>query len=238
MTDMPVVKPVRLQKYLADCGICSRRQAEGWIEEGRVTVNGQPAIIGMKVSASDSISVDGKEIKLVIPEKVAYLVYKPRGVTSSAQDIHAEKLVTSLVPSEERLYPVGRLDRESEGLIILTNDGELTFTLTHPSFEISKKYHVYIEPDITDADIIRLKQGIIHDKEELLLDDIQLLNPHEVIITLHHGKNRHVRRMFATLRLEVTKLIRTNIGPLSLADLGGKPYLRLTQEQLKQLMSS
>lgn len=237
MTTTPTVKPVRLQKYLADCGICSRRQAEIFIEEGRVMVNGSLATLGMKVTDQDKISVDGKEIITSHKEKAVYLVYKPRGVTSSTKDIHAEHLVTSLVPSEERLYPVGRLDRDSEGLIILTNDGNLTFTLTHPSFEISKKYHVFIEPGITNGDVEKLKKGIIHDREKLLLDDIHMLNPREVVITLHHGKNRHIRRMFAALRYEVIRLIRTSIGPLTLADLAGKPYLRLTSDQVSSIVN-
>ncbi len=236
MTETPNVKPVRLQKYLADCGICSRRQAEKYIEDGRVTVNGAIVILGTKVVASDTVAIDGEEIKSTQAEKVAYLVYKPRGVTSSVRDDHAGKLVTSLVPSKERLYPIGRLDRDSEGLIILTNDGDLTFKLSHPSFKISKKYHVYIAPELTDQDLSRIREGIVHNKEELLVDDIVQLGPNEATITLHHGKNRHIRRMFAALRLEVTQLIRTNIGPLSLADLGGKSYLRLTSEQIKLLL--
>jgi 23S rRNA pseudouridine2605 synthase len=231
-----MVKPLRLQKYIADCGICSRRQAEALIRAGKVTVNGAEATIGMKISTEDIVSVNGQKISSQHARET-YLVYKPIGFTSSSRDIYAEKLVTELIPgTKARLYPVGRLDKNSEGLIILTNNGDLAYQTTHPKFELQKVYEVEIIPNFRERDRKILEQGITDLSESLKLDKLETLSPNRLQITLHHGKKRHIRRMLAHCHYHVARLIRTKIGPFTLADLEGKSYRKLTGEECTKLV--
>lgn len=231
-----MVKPLRLQKYIADCGICSRRQAEEYIRAGQVKVNGAVATIGMKVSEKDMVSFNEKLVTPTVAHRETYLVYKPLEYTSTTKDPFAEHVVTELVPhSQARLYPVGRLDKNSEGLIILTNDGELAHRATHPSFKLAKIYEVHITPDFRDEDRATLEKGIEDNDEKLTLDTLSVIGPRILRIALHHGKKRHIRRMLAHCHYHVNRLIRTTIGPFSFATLSGRPYCLLSPEQLKLL---
>lgn len=231
-----MVKSLRLQKYMADCGICSRRKAEEYIQAGQVKVNGKVATIGMKVSDQDAVTINEKLVEASSSTKETYLVYKPLGYTSTTKDPFADHVVTELVPhSTARLYPVGRLDKNSEGLIILTNDGNLAHEATHPSFMLSKIYEVHITPDFREEDRAILEKGIEDNDEKLTLDSLSVIGPRILRITLHHGKKRHIRRMLANCHYHVNRLIRTTIGPFSFATLSGRPYCLLTQEQIKLL---
>jgi len=232
-----MVKPLRLQKYIADCGICSRREAETFIQAGRVLVNGNLAVLGQKVDSSDIVKIDDKVIQPQAGPKETYLVYKPIGYTSSTKDTHAELLVTSLIPSATRLYPVGRLDKNSEGLILLTNDGELAHISSHPKFILQKVYEVEINPSFRSSDSTYLAAGIQDGNDFLTLDKLEVITPTRLQITLHHGKKRHIRRMLAKAHYHVNKLTRIQIGPLTLASLNNKPYRLLTQQECSQLTS-
>lgn len=234
-----MVKPQRLQKYIAGCGICSRRKAEILIEAGRVTINGQQASLGMSVIPGDRVMLDHKLIQSTDNPKQTFLVYKPRGYTSSVSDRFADKLVTELVPSKLRLYPVGRLDKESEGLIILTNNGDLANQLLHPRYQLYKTYQVTIDRPLDTEDKSDLLKGIIDHGEHLEADSITAKPSSNILeIRLHHGKKRHIRRMLARFNYQVLKLVRTEIGPLSLATLDGSPYLALTTKDIDHLLSS
>ncbi len=234
-----MVKPQRLQKYIAGCGICSRRKAELLIEAGQVMVNGQKATLGMSVTETDKVTINGKPITVLDHPHETYLVYKPRGYTSTVSDRFAEQLVTDLIPTKARIFPVGRLDKDSEGLIILTNDGELANKMTHPSYQIEKIYHVVLDQEFNPSDLRFLEEGINDDGEFLTADKIEQTEyPNELRITLHHGKKRHIRRMLSSLDYRVTRLIRTEIGTLKLATLRGGPYLALTDTMIDQLLST
>lgn len=236
---LTMVKPQRLQKYIAGCGICSRRKAEILIEAGRVTINGKKASLGMSVNPDDKVMLDNKPILASDNPEQTFLVYKPRGYTSSVSDRFAEKLVTELVPSKLRLYPVGRLDKDSEGLIILTNNGDLANQLLHPRYELNKVYEVTLDRPLSAANRAGLLKGVFDQGENLEADNIIFKQSSSVIeITLHHGKKRHIRRMLARFDYQVLKLIRTQIGPLTLATLKGAPYLALTDQNIDHLLSS
>lgn len=230
-----MVKPLRLQKYIADCGICSRRNAESLIQAGRVKVNSTIANLGQKVTSADQIYIDNKLISATKNEPETYLVYKPINYTSSTKDMHADLLVTDLVPSTSRLYPVGRLDKNSEGLLLLTNDGELANKATHPKYVLLKVYEVHIIPNFRKSDIRMLEEGIQDGDDFLTLDKIVLLAHNKIEITLHHGKKRHIRRMLAKCHYHVEKLIRTKIGSCTLASLNEKSYRRLTAQEVQEL---
>lgn len=232
-----MVKPQRLQKYIAGCGICSRRKAELLIEAGQVMVNGQKAQLGMSVTEKDKVTINGRPITVLDHPHETYLVYKPRGYTSTVSDRFAEQLVTDLIPTKSRIFPVGRLDKDSEGLIILTNDGELANKMTHPSYQIEKIYHVILDQEFNPSDLRLLEAGINDDGEFLTADKIEHTQyPNELRITLHHGKKRHIRRMLSSLDYRVTRLIRTEIGTLKLATLRGGPYLALTDTMIDHLL--
>lgn len=231
-----MVKPLRLQKYLADCGICSRRKGEELIIGGKIKVNGVIATLGMKVTGDEEILLHNQPIKAT-HTKIAYLVYKPRGYTSTTADHHAEQLVTSLVPDKQRLYPVGRLDKESEGLFILTNDGDLAFKTSHPSSELSKVYKITVDRPMTETVCKNLVEGVIDEEEWLTLDKIELVDDYTIIITLHHGKKRHIRRMLAAFGYRVSSLVRIAIGPLTLDSLQRQQYRILTPSEVATILS-
>lgn len=236
---LAMVKPQRLQKYIAGCGICSRRKAEILIEAGRVTINGQKASLGMTVKPGDQVMLDHKLIQTTDNPEQTFLVYKPRGYTSSVSDRFAEKLVTELVPSKLRLYPVGRLDKESEGLIILTNNGDLANQLLHPRYQLTKTYQVTIDRPLTPQDQAVLLKGVFDHGEQLNADSITTHPRSRILeIQLHHGKKRHIRRMLAKFDYQVLQLVRIRIGPLSLATLGSSPYLALTDKDIDHLLST
>lgn len=212
---------VRLQKVLASLGFGSRRVVEDLIEEGRVWVNGEQAVLGRRIdTARDQVEVDGVPVG-VAPDLVYYLLNKPPGVVSTAADTHGRPIVTELVPAEPRVYPVGRLDLETEGLLVITNDGELTHRLTHPSFGVEKEYLAELDGQPKRGDLRKLREGIELDDGLTAPAKASLVAPHVLRLTIHEGRNRQVRRMCAALGFEVTRLVRSRIG--SLADRRLKP---------------
>jgi len=225
----------RLQKVLARAGLGSRRHCEELIEDGRVTVNGETAGLGRRVDAEhDRIEVDGVPTG-VRPGLVHYLLNKPRGVVTTASDPEGRAMVVDLVPSEPRVFPVGRLDFDSEGLLLLTNDGDLAHRLTHPSFGIEKEYVAEVDGAPTRGTLRRLRDGIDLDDGPTVPARVSAVSPGVVRITIHEGRNRQVRRMFEAVGHPVRRLVRIRIGPL--ADRGLRPgsWRPLTLDEVRAL---
>ena len=224
----------RLQKVLARAGIASRRASEEMIQAGRVTINGQIAALGDKVADSDRIELDGIPV-LRAPNLVHYLLHKPREVVSTASDTENRQTVVDLVPSGIRVYPVGRLDADSEGLIILTNDGDLTHRLTHPSFGVPKEYLVHVEGIPQRSALRSLREGI--QLEDGMTAPAQVSMPDQRLlkITIHEGRNRQVRRMCAAIGHPVVRLVRVRIGPITDSSLTAGSWRELTNEEVRSL---
>ena len=224
----------RLQKVLARAGIASRRASEEMIQAGRVTINGQIAALGDKVADSDRIELDGIPV-LRDPNLVHYLLHKPRDVVSTASDTENRQTVVDLVPSTIRVYPVGRLDADSEGLIILTNDGDLTHRLTHPSFGVPKEYLVHVEGVPQRSALRSLREGI--QLEDGMTAPAQVSMPDQGLlkITIHEGRNRQVRRMCAAIGHPVVRLVRVRIGPITDSSLTAGSWRELTNEEVRSL---
>lgn len=217
----------RLQKYLAHCGVASRRAAEQLIVEGRVAVNGQPAReLGTQVDPHvDRVEVDGRPVRP--STAMVYLALnKPTGVVTTVQDPQGRPTVMGLVPRVGRVYPVGRLDADSEGLLLVTNDGDLANRLTHPRFGCEKEYRALVEGEPDEADLELLREGVLLDDgatqpAEVGLEPARGLEPGFAIVrvTLREGRKRQVRRMLAAIGCRVERLQRVRIGPLELGDL-------------------
>jgi 23S rRNA pseudouridine2605 synthase len=204
----------RLQKVLASAGLGSRRACEELIRAGRVTVGGEIATLGRRVDPrSDQVALDGIPLSLD-PRLVYYLLNKPPGVVTTAFDPEGRLTVVDLVPREPRVHPVGRLDSDSEGLLVLTNDGSLTYRLSHPSFGVDKEYLVGVACRVRPGALRRLREGVELDEGPSAPARVRLVSPTSLRITIHEGRNRQVRRMCAAVGLPVTRLVRTRIGPL------------------------
>lgn len=204
----------KLQKVLARMGIASRRVVEEHILDERVQVNGEIAHIGQRVNiAEDEILFDGTPIRIK-PDLVYYLLHKPVGVISTAKDPQGRETVIDLLPHEPRVFPVGRLDKESEGLLIVTNDGDLTYRLTHPSHGIEKEYLAAVEGKVSRGDLRKLREGIELEDGMTAPAKVSQVDDGVVKIIIHEGKNRQVRRMFQMIGHPVKRLVRTRIGNL------------------------
>jgi 23S rRNA pseudouridine2605 synthase len=228
---------MRLVKHLAHAGVASRRAAESLIAEGRVRVDGETVRDPARdVGEEDRILVDGRAVSGPEP-RVTYAVHKPVGVVSTAQDTHGRPTVVGLLPDEGlRLYPVGRLDADSSGLILLTNDGELANRLTHPRFEVPKSYRVKLAgKPIDEAALWRLREGVELEDGRTAPADARRLGEHELELTIHEGRNRQVRRMCSAVGREVLELRRVRFGPLRLDRLAAGEYRRLEQSELDLL---
>ncbi len=206
---------VRLQKVLSQAGLGSRRACDELIAEGRVTVDGQVAILGQRIDVHLArVAVDGDLIP-VAPGLVHYLLNKPPGVVSTADDPEGRPTVVSLVPAMPRVFPVGRLDRQTEGLLILTNDGPLAHLLTHPSHGVPKEYLVEVEGTPSAGALRALRQGVELDDGTTAPARVGSLGAGLLRITIHEGRNRQVRRMCETVGHPVRRLVRTRIGPIA-----------------------
>ena len=232
---------MRLQKYLALCGVASRRSAEVLILDGRVEVNGKIITeLGTKVSKKDKVTFDGKEITYE-SEKIYIAVNKPVGYLSSVSDDRGRKTVVDLVKDEftERLYPVGRLDYDTEGLIFLTNDGDFTYAVTHPKHNINKTYEAIIRGKLTEDEIFLLCKGVNIDgfiTSPALLDIVdEAKDKSTVHITIHEGKNRQVRKMFDAVGHRVLKLKRISVGKVKLGNLKVGKWRTLTEKEINSL---
>lgn len=224
----------RLQKVLARAGIASRRASEEMIQAGRATINGRTAALGDKVADSDRIELDGIPV-LRDPNLVHYLLHKPRDVVSTASDTQNRQTVVDLVPSTIRVYPVGRLDADSEGLIILTNDGDLTHRLTHPSFGVPKEYLVHVEGIPQRSALRSLREGIQLDDGMTAPAQVSMPDQGLLKITIHEGRNRQVRRMCAAIGHPVVRLVRVRIGPITDSSLTAGSWRELTNEEVRSL---
>ena len=225
----------RLQKVLARTGYGSRRASEELIEAGRVQVNGSTAVLGRRVDPEhDRVEVDGIPVG-VRPGLVHYLLNKPRGVVTTADDPQGRPTVVALVPGEPRVFPVGRLDADTEGLLLLTNDGELAHRLTHPSFGVEKEYLAQVEGAPSPASLRRLREGVMLDDVVTAPARVSLPAPNLVRISIHEGRNRQVRRMCAAVGHPVIRLVRTRIGPLAERELRPGQWRSLSTSEVRDL---
>jgi len=224
----------RLQKVLARSGIASRRVSEDLINSGRVTLNGEVATLGDKARESDHIELDGVPV-LRNPDLVHYLLHKPQGVLSTARDPEGRETVVDLVSSEARVFPVGRLDADSEGLIILTNDGDLTQRLTHPSFGVPKEYLAHVEGTPSRSAIRYLREGI--ELEDGVTAPAEVSMPQDGLLRLviHEGRNRQVRRMCEAVGHPVLRLVRVRIGPIKDPSLSAGEWRKMTRDEVRSL---
>ncbi len=226
---------VRLQKVLAVRGFGSRRIVEDMIEDGRVSVNGQVAVLGRRVDVeSDAVEVDGVRVG-VAPDLIYYLLNKPKGVVTTAADTHDREIVTELFPDEPRVYPVGRLDLDTEGLLLITNDGDLTHRLTHPSFGIEKEYLVEVDKPVSRGDLRRLREGVELDDGMTAPAKAQQVAPSVIKLTIHEGRNRQIRRMCSALGFTVTRLVRIRIGALADRNMAPGEWRELTLDEIRRL---
>lgn len=239
---------IRVQKVIADRGLASRREAERWIEEGRISVNGEIIDLGAKcLPGKDTIEVDGRVISRRQPPKVVIAMNKPKGFVCTNDDPHATKTVFELLPPELRkirLFCVGRLDMESEGLLLLTNDGSIQQQLAHPSYNVLKKYHVDINKSLREEDIRKLKRGIKWEGEQLSLEKVVPRHSRsgdawkQLEVILHHGKKREIRRLFYAFGYDVKKLRRVQIGQLRLKGIPRGHIKTLGRREIQQLFET
>lgn len=232
----------RLQKVIAQAGIASRRKAEELIKDGKVKVNGEVIKeLGTKVSESDKVEVNNKPIEK--ENKEYYLLNKPRGVITTTNDEHGRKTVTDLIETSARIYPVGRLDYDTTGAILLTNDGEFANILMHPSNKIDKVYLAKLEGIIKGEQINALKNGIMLDDVLVKASRVKLKKVNQenstsmVEITIHEGKNHQVKRMFESVGFHVEKLTRERIGIFDIKNLKSGQYRKLTPKEVQIVYS-
>lgn len=233
---------MRLQKYLADAGVASRRRCEELIRAGRVTVNGAAAEIGCVVSDGDAVLFDGARVE---PDggRLVFLFYKPRGVVSTSDDPEGRKTVQAYFTDvDARLYNVGRLDLNSEGLLLMTNDGDLAYRLTHPKFRVDKTYYAVTDGVLTAAEIARLTNGV--ELDDGMTAPARVENVRRTVngdtsfsITIHEGRNRQVRRMLEAVGHRTLRLKRESFGPLSLGNLNPGEYRKLTEAEYQALLN-
>jgi 23S rRNA pseudouridine2605 synthase len=225
----------RLQKVLSRAGFGSRRACEELIVAGRVTVNGQPAELGARVRPEhDEVAVDGVPVG-VAPGLVYYLLNKPAGVLSSVGDPRGRPTVVDLVPADPPVHPVGRLDLDTEGLLLLTNDGTLTHRLTHPSFGVDKEYLAEVRGRPGRGALRALREGVELDDGRTAPARASLVAPNVIRIAIHEGRNRQVRRMCEAVGHPVVRLVRTRIGPLRDPQLRPGEWRPLTVEEVRAL---
>ena len=232
----------RLQKVIAQAGIASRRKAEELIKDGKVKVNGEVIKeLGTKVSESDKVEVNNKPIEKETKEY--YLLNKPRGVITTTNDEHGRKIVTDLIETSARIYPVGRLDYDTTGAILLTNDGEFANILMHPSNKIDKVYLAKLEGIIKGEQINALKNGVMLDDVLVKASRVKLKKVNQenltsmVEITIHEGKNHQVKRMFESVGFHVEKLTRERIGIFDINNLKSGQYRKLTPKEVQIVYS-
>jgi 23S rRNA pseudouridine2605 synthase len=230
---------IRLNRYIAGSGLCSRREADEMIRKGLISVNGKTVTdLGTRVKKNDDVRYRGKKLST---EKLVYiLLNKPKGYVTTVRDPHAEHTVLDLIGNAcpERVYPVGRLDRDTTGILLLTNDGDLTRKLTHPKFNRKKIYHVFLDHPVAKEDIQKFSEGIEIDGEKVFADAVAYADPAEknqIGIELHSGKNRIVRRMFEALGYRVKKLDRVYFAGLTKKNLPRGKWRFLNEREINML---
>lgn len=234
---------IRLQKYLSQCAVASRRKSEELILAGKVKVNGKVAGLGDKIDPKrDTVTVSGK--KIVSSKRHYYIMlHKPRGFITTMEDEMGRKCVAQLVKDVgARVYPVGRLDKDSEGLLIMTNDGDFANHLTHPSKHVPKTYRVTVRPSVSEEQLLAFNEGIEIDGRKTAPADAHIIDKSEnrvvLEIVLHEGRNRQIRRMCEELGLEVARLKRTHIGSIKLGMLPQGKWRELTEDEVHRLKVS
>lgn len=227
----------RVQKVMARLGIASRRASEELIADGRVEVNGKVVDLGARVAESDELKVDGI-IYSHKPGLVTFLLNKPVEVLSTTSDDRGRRSVVDIVSSDERIFPVGRLDYMTEGLILLTNDGDLAHRCTHPSFELDKTYLVEVAHAVSPRHLRMLREGVELDDGMTHPAKVSQPQPKMLKLTIHEGRNRQVRRMCEAIGNECLRLVRTHYGPLTLAGVGPGEYRQLSSDELNTLYSA
>jgi 23S rRNA pseudouridine2605 synthase len=232
----------RVQKVISNLGYTSRRDAEKKIQEKRVLINDKIANLGDKVTSSDIIKIDGVILdRNISNDKVYYLLNKPRGVVSTVKDEKGRKTVVSIIQTDKRIYPVGRLDFDTTGVLLLTNDGNLTNLLLHPKNKIEKVYLAKIKGIIKGEDIYKLKNGVMIDKIKVNSSRVKLksydkkTNTSFVELTIHEGRNHQVKKMFASIGYDVIKLTRIRFAFLDVNSLKSGEYRTLTPKEVKRL---
>lgn len=241
------MEPLRIQKFIAESGLCSRRAAEALIVAGGVYVNGRKATLGQKVEPdTDKVTVNGKPVRSRAQPKLALVMHKPRGVVCSNSDPHAEQTIFDLLPREWarlRLFCAGRLDKDSEGLVILTSDGDLAHRLMHPSNLVVKRYYVSLEEPFPAGRLRHLLRGVVIEGEHLKVERANLVNPKsdgtstQLDVHMHHGKKREIRQLFTALGFEVRRLRRYQIGALRLKGIPLRGVKQLSTKEIQSLFA-
>lgn len=229
---------MRINKYIANCGFCSRREADFLLDNDKVLLNGKIAAKGDNVDDTDVVEIDGK-ILCLTKEKKYFMLNKPVGYTTTLKDNFAKNKVIDLFDVKERIYPVGRLDKDSFGLLLFTNDGDLAFKLTHPSHNVEKEYIVKVNKDVKPFDIKKLCDGVVIDgkitrKARFIVDGTDSMT---VKVFLKEGRNRQIRKMFDSLGYKVVSLQRISFGNIKLGNLKIGNYRELTKEEVSYLRS-
>lgn len=234
----------RIQKIIAQSGFCSRRKAEELISSGRVKVNGRPCKLGDKADFKSVITIDGEKLTVSAKRVLYYIMLnKPRGYVTTMSDEYDRKNVSELVSDlPERVYPVGRLDKNSEGLLLFTNDGKFANDIMHPSKHVAKTYRVTVRPPVTDEQLVKMSEGVLIDGKKTLPCVINVLTNESSRVVLQmvikEGRNRQIRKMCEAVGLEVARLKRTMIGPVKLGMLKPGEYRELTSEELRALRTA
>ena len=229
---------------IADSGFCSRRKAEELISRGRVKLNGHPVKLGDKCGFSDLITIDGERIYMPRKKNFIYIMMnKPRGYVTTVSDELDRRCVMDLLDGvDERVYPVGRLDRNSEGLLLFTNDGEFANSIMHPSRHIAKTYRVTVRLDINDEQLVRLSEGVEIDGRKTLPANVVVKEKQAgrvvMLITIKEGRNRQIRKMCEAVGLEVARLRRISVGPLRLGMLKPGTWRELTADELRSMRTA
>ncbi len=234
----------RIQKIIAQSGFCSRRKAEELISSGRVKVNGRPCKLGDKADYKSTITIDGERLSVSAKRELYYIMLnKPRGYVTTMSDELDRKNVSELVSDlPERVYPVGRLDKNSEGLLLFTNDGKFANDIMHPSKHVTKTYRVTVRPPVTDEQLVKMSEGVLIDGKKTLPCVINVLTNESTRVVLQmvikEGRNRQIRKMCEAVGLEVARLKRNAIGPVKLGMLKPGEYRELTSEELRALRTA
>lgn len=239
------MEKIRIQKLLSDAGFCSRRRAEALIQAGVVKCNGHPVRLGDKALPTDLLTVDGERVYIPRKKEFRYIMLnKPRGYVTTLSDEQGRRCVTDLLDGVgERVYPVGRLDRNSEGLLLFTNDGAFANGIMHPSRQVTKTYRVTVRPPVSEEQLTQMSAGVtLDDGFKTAPANIveKVTEPTRVVllVTIHEGKKREVRRMCDAVGLEVVRLRRISIGPLKLGMLKPGEWRDLTSEELRALRTA
>jgi 23S rRNA pseudouridine2605 synthase len=219
----------RIQKIIAEAGICSRRKAEELIKQGKVKINGKTAKIGDCAEKKDKITIDEK--KITKKEKIYYKFYKPRGYVTTMGEEHGMKTIMNIIKIKQKIFPVGRLDKDAEGLLILTNDGDFSNKIMHPRYETKKEYIAQLNKKFDKNDYEKLKKGIIIEGRKTKTEKISF-NEEKVTLTIHEGRKHIIKKIFKELGYGVKRLIRTKINKLSVEGLNPGQYKKIEKKEI------